>query len=62
MRMRSGYERHTELDGMLDEARKLTAQARSAPREEAVEPGGHTLLVSNFQSGQLEAVDVSRLP
>jgi DNA-binding beta-propeller fold protein YncE len=32
------------------------------PREEAVEPDGHTLLVSNFQSSQLEAVDVSRLP
>lgn len=32
------------------------------PREEAAEPGGRTLLIGNFASGQLEAVDVSRLP
>jgi DNA-binding beta-propeller fold protein YncE len=29
------------------------------PREMALEPGGRTLLVSNFSSGQLEAVDVA---
>ena len=32
------------------------------PREMAVEPGGRTLLVGNFQSRQLEAVDITRLP
>jgi DNA-binding beta-propeller fold protein YncE len=33
------------------------------PREMAVPPGGEgTLLVTNFQSGQLEAVDVASLP
>ncbi len=32
------------------------------PREEAAEPGGRTLLVANNQSGQLEAVDTTRLP
>ena len=28
------------------------------PRDMAVSPNGHTVLVSNFQSGQLEIVDV----
>jgi DNA-binding beta-propeller fold protein YncE len=32
------------------------------PREMALEPDGRTLLVSNFSSGQLEAVDVADLP
>jgi DNA-binding beta-propeller fold protein YncE len=36
--------------------------AGAFPREEAVVPDGHTLLVGNFQSGQLEAVDTTRLP
>jgi DNA-binding beta-propeller fold protein YncE len=32
------------------------------PREMALEPDGRTLLVGNFNSGQLEAVDVADLP
>jgi len=32
------------------------------PREMALEPGGRTLLVTCFASGQVEAVDVARLP
>ena len=32
------------------------------PREMALEPGGATLLVTNYSSGQLEAVDVAALP
>jgi DNA-binding beta-propeller fold protein YncE len=32
------------------------------PREMALEPGGKVLLVTNFGSRQLEAVDVARLP
>ena len=32
------------------------------PREMALEPGGRTLLVANFSSRQLEAVDVADLP
>ena len=36
--------------------------AGAFPREESAEPGSHTLLVSNFTSGQLEAVDTARLP
>ncbi len=32
------------------------------PREMALEPGGATLLVTNYTSGQLEAVDVAALP
>jgi hypothetical protein len=32
------------------------------PREMAAEPDGRTLLVGNFQSSQLEAVDIARLP
>ena len=32
------------------------------PREMALEPGGRTLLVTCFASGQVEAVDVDRLP
>ncbi len=32
------------------------------PREMALEPGGKVLLVTNFGSGQLEAVDVAGLP
>lgn len=31
------------------------------PREMALEPGGQTLLVTNFASSQLEAVDVAAL-
>ena len=36
--------------------------AGAFPREEAVTPDGRTLLVGNFQSGQLEAVDAAGLP
>ncbi len=32
------------------------------PREMALEPGGQTLLVTNYASGQLEAVSVATLP
>lgn len=32
------------------------------PREMAVEPDGRTLLIGNFRSSQLEAVDTTRLP
>jgi DNA-binding beta-propeller fold protein YncE len=32
------------------------------PREMALEPGGRTLLVTNYQSGQLEAVNIAALP
>jgi len=32
------------------------------PREMALEPGGRTLLVSNYASNQLEAVDLATLP
>jgi DNA-binding beta-propeller fold protein YncE len=32
------------------------------PREMALEPGGRTLLVTCFTSGQVEAVDVASLP
>jgi hypothetical protein len=32
------------------------------PREMALESGGKVLLVTNFGSGQLEAVDVAGLP
>ena len=32
------------------------------PREMALEPDGRTLLVTNFSSGQLEAVEVADLP
>ena len=32
------------------------------PREMVLEPGGQTLLVSNFSSDQLETVDVAALP
>jgi hypothetical protein len=32
------------------------------PREMALEPGGGTLPVTNFLSGQLEAVSVSGIP
>ena len=36
--------------------------AGAFPREMALEPDGRTLLVDNFSSGQLEAVDVADLP
>ncbi len=32
------------------------------PREMALEPGGQSLLVTNYASGQLEAVSVATLP
>jgi DNA-binding beta-propeller fold protein YncE len=32
------------------------------PRELAVVPGGKTLLVTNFGSGQLQAIDIGSLP
>jgi hypothetical protein len=32
------------------------------PREMTLEPGGRTLLVTCFASGQVEAVDMTRLP
>jgi len=37
-------------------------RAGQFPRQMALEPGGATLLVGNFASAQLEAVDVARLP
>jgi DNA-binding beta-propeller fold protein YncE len=37
-------------------------RAGGFPREMALEPGGRTLLVSNFASQQLEAVDIADLP
>ena len=37
-------------------------RAGGFPREMALEPGGRTLLVTCFASGQVEAVDVARLP
>ena len=37
-------------------------QAGGFPREMALEPDGRTLLVTNFSSGQLEAVGVADLP
>jgi Lactonase, 7-bladed beta-propeller len=37
-------------------------RAGGFPREMALEPGGATLLVTNFASGQLEAVGLARLP
>jgi DNA-binding beta-propeller fold protein YncE len=37
-------------------------RAGGFPREMALEPGGRTLLVGNFASRQLEAVDVADLP
>ncbi len=32
------------------------------PREMTLEPGGRALLVTNYDSGQLESVPVARLP
>jgi DNA-binding beta-propeller fold protein YncE len=37
-------------------------RAGGFPREMALEPGGRTLLVGNFSSGQLEAVTIADLP
>lgn len=37
-------------------------RAGGFPREMALEPGGRTLLITNFSSQQLEAVDVTGLP
>ncbi len=34
----------------------------TTPREFGLEPGGHTLLVANNGSGQLQAIDVGSLP
>ena len=39
-----------------------TIKSGLAPRQFALKPNGKTLLVTNSQSGQLEAVDVSQLP
>jgi 6-phosphogluconolactonase (cycloisomerase 2 family) len=39
-----------------------TIPAGSQPREMTLEPNGNTLLVGNFSSDQLEAVDVAKLP
>jgi DNA-binding beta-propeller fold protein YncE len=39
-----------------------SAPAGRFPREMALEPGGKVLLVTNFGSGQLEAVNVADLP
>jgi DNA-binding beta-propeller fold protein YncE len=39
-----------------------TIPAGVFPRELALEPGGATLLVSNWSSGQLEAVGLAALP
>ena len=42
----------------------LTAELRagSFPREERLSPDGKTLYVTNFNSNQLEMVDLTRLP
>jgi hypothetical protein len=37
------------------------ARAGLFPRDVALEPNGHTLLVANFESGQLETLDLDRL-
>lgn len=37
-------------------------RAAGFPRQMALEPGGRTLLVTNFNSRQLESVDVADLP
>jgi len=39
-----------------------TIPAGTFPREMSLEPGGRTLLVGTFASGQLEAVDVAQIP
>jgi DNA-binding beta-propeller fold protein YncE len=39
-----------------------TIKSGVTPRQFALEPNGKTLLVTNTESGQLEAVDVSQLP
>ncbi len=39
-----------------------TIKSGGAPRQFALEPNGKTLLVTNTNSGQVEAVDVGRLP
>jgi DNA-binding beta-propeller fold protein YncE len=39
-----------------------TIKSEETPRQFALEPDGKTLLVTNTDSGQLEAVDVSQLP
>jgi DNA-binding beta-propeller fold protein YncE len=39
-----------------------TVKSGVTPRQFALEPNGKTLLVTNTDSGQLEAVDVSQLP
>jgi hypothetical protein len=36
--------------------------ARAFPRQIVLEPGGRVLLVTNYSSAQLEAIDLSRLP
>ena len=36
--------------------------AGQSPREMALEPGGQRLLVTNYASGQLEAVSISSIP
>ncbi len=56
--------------GVVDVAAALAGRAAllgylpagGFPREMALEPDGRTLLVANFSSGQLEAVDVADLP
>jgi len=37
-------------------------RAGGFPRQMALEPGGRTLLVTNYASGQLEAVSIAGLP
>ena len=39
-----------------------TIPAGAFPREMSLEGNGRTLLIGNFVSGQLEAVDVAALP
>jgi hypothetical protein len=46
----------------LDAGARPTAQSQGALMEMALEPNARTLLVGDFGSDQLEAVDLSHLP
>jgi DNA-binding beta-propeller fold protein YncE len=67
---RFGASGATSSLGVVDVAAALAGRpallgylpAGGFPREMALEPDGRTLLVTNFSSGQLEAVDVADLP
>jgi DNA-binding beta-propeller fold protein YncE len=65
------FNHHTPHGGLtvLDTARAIAGRpaligsmpAEGFPRDEALEPGGRTLLVTNYASGQLEEIDAARL-